>query len=249
MRAIHDILADDGVWVFEQSYLPTMLSQMAYDTVCHEHLSYYALKQIKWMTDRCGFKIIDLEINNTNGGSFCVLQAKIGSRHRECTARIDELLAAEEAAGLDTLRPFIEFRDAVVTQCDEFSQFVRSETAVGAIGPRVTASTKGNVLLQYCNFTAQDIQAIAEVNEEKIRMLYAADADSDPVGSRGAQAAARITCSFCPGTLRDGIVRREAAYYEKRKAGVSAPSCSATVAAAGSHTQCRGLVVPHELTV
>ena len=38
MRAVHEILADDGVWIFEQSYLPSMLSQLAYDTVCHEHL-------------------------------------------------------------------------------------------------------------------------------------------------------------------------------------------------------------------
>ncbi len=211
MRAIHDILADDGVWVFEQSYLPTMLSQMAYDTVCHEHLSYYALKQIKWMTDRCGFKIIDLEINNTNGGSFCVSVAKIGSRHRECTARIDELLAAEEAAGLDTLRPFIEFRDAVVTHRDELSQFVRSETAVGKTVFGYGASTKGNVLLQYCNFTAQDIQAIAEVNEEK----FGCYTPQTLIPIRSEAEVRKQQPDYLlvlPWHFRDGIVRREAAY-------------------------------------
>ena len=49
MREVHDVLADDGVWMFEQSYMPTMLETNSYDTVCHEHLEFYALRQIKWM--------------------------------------------------------------------------------------------------------------------------------------------------------------------------------------------------------
>ncbi|MDD2752086.1 MAG: methyltransferase domain-containing protein, partial [Candidatus Omnitrophica bacterium] len=61
MREIYESLADDGVWVFEQSYMPTMLSMNSYDTVCHEHLEYYRLKQIKWMTDEVGFKILNVE--------------------------------------------------------------------------------------------------------------------------------------------------------------------------------------------
>ena len=52
MKQIHRILDDQGIWVFEQSYLKTMLEQNAYDTICHEHLLYYAVRQIQWMTDR-----------------------------------------------------------------------------------------------------------------------------------------------------------------------------------------------------
>lgn len=211
MRAIHEILDDDGVWVFEQSYLPTMLSQLAYDTICHEHLSYYALKQIKWMTDRCGFKILDVELNDTNGGSFCVSVARQESRHVENTDCVNELLAAEEASGLDTLRPFIEFRDAVVRHRDELSSFVRGETSAGKTVFGYGASTKGNVLLQYCNFTPRDIRAIAEVNEEKfgcftpqtlIPILSEADV-------RRQQPDYLLVL---PWHFRSGIVRREAAY-------------------------------------
>ena len=56
MRQVYDVLADEGVWVFEQSYMPTMLETNSYDTVCHEHLEFYTLRQIKWMTDRVGFQ-------------------------------------------------------------------------------------------------------------------------------------------------------------------------------------------------
>jgi hypothetical protein len=211
MRAIHEILADDGVWVFEQSYLPSMLSQLAYDTICHEHLSYYALRQIKWMTDRCGFKILDVELNDANGGSFCVTVAKAASNHEANDRQVDELLWAEENAGLGTNRTFSAFRDAVTRHRDELCDFVRGETASGKSIFGYGASTKGNVLLQYCNFTPDEIRAIAEVNEEKfgcftpqtlIPILSEADV-------RRQQPDYLLVL---PWHFRHGIMRREAAY-------------------------------------
>jgi Putative zinc binding domain/Methyltransferase domain len=68
MQQVFDLLADDGIWVFEQSYMPTMLDTNSYDTVCHEHLEFYTVRQIKWMADRVGFKILDVEFNDINGG-------------------------------------------------------------------------------------------------------------------------------------------------------------------------------------
>src|SRR5260221_13890752 len=52
MKEVVEILEDNGLWVFEQSYMPSMLERNSYDTVCHEHLEYYALAQVKWMSDR-----------------------------------------------------------------------------------------------------------------------------------------------------------------------------------------------------
>ncbi|RPI87926.1 MAG: class I SAM-dependent methyltransferase, partial [Planctomycetaceae bacterium] len=167
MREICDVLDPEGIWVFEQSYLPTMLEQLAYDTICHEHLSYYGVRQIKYMTDRAGLKIVDVELNDTNGGSFCVTVAKAGSHHQARTARVESLLAAEERAGLDSQAPYTRFREDVRRHRDQLCDFVRNETAAGRSVAGYGASTKGNVLLQYCGFTRDDIRAIAEVNEEK----------------------------------------------------------------------------------
>src|ERR1700746_557581 len=72
MRDVYEALADDGLCVFEQSYMPAMLKTNSYDTVCHEHLEFYGLRQIKWMADRVGFRILDVEYNDVNGGSFSV---------------------------------------------------------------------------------------------------------------------------------------------------------------------------------
>jgi NDP-4-keto-2,6-dideoxyhexose 3-C-methyltransferase len=47
--------------------MPTMIDVVSYDTVCHEHLEYYALKQIKRMVEKVGMKIIDVALNDVNG--------------------------------------------------------------------------------------------------------------------------------------------------------------------------------------
>ncbi len=164
---IKSILADDGVWVFEQSYMPTMIQRNAYDTVCHEHLEYYGLRQIQWLAERVGFKILDAELNDINGGSFRVIVAHERSAYRPLADRVDKLLRQETAAGMNTLRPYLDFKKTVFAHRDELRRTVaeirqRGETILG-----YGASTKGNVVLQFCGFTEKDIPAIAEANPEK----------------------------------------------------------------------------------
>ncbi|WP_269390315.1 class I SAM-dependent methyltransferase [Hoeflea alexandrii] len=166
MHEVIQMLEDDGIWVLEQSYLPTMLARNSYDTVCHEHLEYYALAQIKWMTDRAGAKIIDVSFNDVNGGSFSLTVARKEAPQPEFYG-LSAILEHETALGLDGLAPFRAFADRVEKSRDalrEFFQMARQKGAyVGALG----ASTKGNVLLQYCGVTTDDIAAVGEVNEDK----------------------------------------------------------------------------------
>lgn len=166
MKEVYEVLADDGVWVFEQSYMPTMLEMNSYDTVCHEHLEFYAVKQIKWMTDRVGFKIIDVEFNDINGGSFSVTVSK--SKGGESVLPIvQDILNNELDKGLDTLIPFQKFAERVVKTKRDLLQFIEAARAndksIGVLG----ASTKGNVLLQYCGLTESEVEFLGEVNPEK----------------------------------------------------------------------------------
>ena len=85
-KDIHDLLDDNGIWTCEQSYLLTMLKTNSLDTICHEHLEYYALTQIKEIADRANLKIIDIKFNDSNGGSFRIYFAKKNcSTYNECT--------------------------------------------------------------------------------------------------------------------------------------------------------------------
>jgi hypothetical protein len=167
MQGVYDLLEDDGIWVFEQSYLPTMLSTNSYDTVCHEHLEYYRLKQIKWMADRVGFKIIDLEFNQINGGSFSVMVAKKCSSYRENSNLVDRIMKSEKKLGLHTLRPYQSFRQRVFQHKKKFQAQIHSINKKGKRVLGYGASTKGNVILQYCKLGEKDIPFIAEVNPDK----------------------------------------------------------------------------------
>ena len=166
MQQVHDILADDGIWVFEQSYMPLMLDTNSYDTVCHEHLEFYALRQIQWMAAHVGFKIVDVEFNDVNGGSFSVTVAKTAVQGNVDPA-IQAILDKEVAAGLGTLEPFHRFADRVAASRTALIDFVDRARAEGKTIGAIGASTKGNVLLQYCGLTPDRIVAVGEVNPEK----------------------------------------------------------------------------------
>ncbi|MDT8903853.1 class I SAM-dependent methyltransferase [Anaeroselena agilis] len=167
MRDVHESLADNGIWVFEQSYIPAMLQATAYDTICHEHLEYYALKQIKWMTDRVGLKITDIEFNDVNGGSFSVSAAKVGAPYPESTSLIQRILLAEEKIGLSGLKIYDKFRDSVERHRQQLVHFIARAKKAGKTVAGYGASTKGNVVLQYCGLSTEDIPYIAEVNRDK----------------------------------------------------------------------------------
>lgn len=166
MQEVFDILADDGIWVFEQSYMPTMLEARSFDTICQEHLEYYGLSQIKWMTDRVGFRIIDVELNDINGGSFSVTVAKQNSPYK-LADNLDELLQQEYKRGLATLQPYREFSEQIRLVKDDLLKFLHRAKQDGKKVMGIGASTKGNVILQYCGITEQDLSCIGDVNADK----------------------------------------------------------------------------------
>ena len=157
----------EGVWVFEQSYMPSMLKQTAYDTICHEHLEFYGLKQIVWLANEAGLDIVDVELNDVNGGSFSVTAARRGSRYNDANGVVTRLLASEEDAGLATLEPYRAFARRAEESRSALRDFVskakRENKRICGLG----ASTKGNVVLQYCGFTTDDIEMIGDVNADK----------------------------------------------------------------------------------
>ena len=166
MRDVHAILADDGIWVLEQSYMPLMLETNSYDTVCHEHLEYYALAQISWMANKVGFEVADVALNAVNGGSFSVVLQKTGGPLPVSDAVID-MAQREAVMGLGDVATYMAFRERVEVTRTALTEFLRTAKAEGRRVVGLGASTKGNVLLQYCNIDADLIDVIGEVNPDK----------------------------------------------------------------------------------
>ena len=168
-RDIYNILEEDGIWTCEQSYLLNMLKTNSIDTICHEHLEYYSLKQIKTIADYSNFKIIDIKFNSCNGGSFRIYFAKREStKYMECIDLINEILENENNFGLnsnDIFKDFIVNCDKEVKKLRDFIDIVNKN------GKKVYiygASTKGNCLLQYADLGEDKIKYAVERNPKKI---------------------------------------------------------------------------------
>lgn len=208
---VASVLDDGGVWHFEQSYLPLMLERNAYDTVCHEHVEYYALKQIKWMIDRCGLRILNVETNDVNGGSFAVTVAKESSGLRGNESAMNAMLKSEEDLRLHTPEPYAAFRDRVFSHREKLlatlARFSRTGKKVLGYG----ASTKGNVILQFCGVTATQLPAIAEVNSDKFGRFT--PGTLIPIISEAEAHAMNPGCLLVmPWHFRNNLIQRESAY-------------------------------------
>jgi hypothetical protein len=165
-KEISESLSNDGIWYLEQSYLVSMIRSTSYDTICHEHLEYYSLTSLNIIMTLAGLKIIDVSLNDTNGGSITITVAKIQSKYEVNTEYIDWLLAKETNFFCDSRKNLLMFNDKVKLHRDELKDLVLSlslKSLIWGLG----ASTKGNTILQYCGFTSKEIAYIVDVNPRK----------------------------------------------------------------------------------
>ena len=214
-RQISEVLATDGIWHFEQSYMPSMLRMNSYDTICHEHLEYYSLGVIQKILEQADLQIVDVVTNAVNGGSFAVT-----ATHRSCKTIkpnrpiIDWLLQQEDRMGLATPAPYREFEDRVFRHRDDLTRLIRALNDDGKKVLGYGASTKGNVTLQFCGLTAKDIPAIADVNPDKFGCVT--PGSHIPIVSESdAKAMNPDYFLVLPWHFKDGILRREKEYLSR----------------------------------
>ena len=167
VKDIEQCLTDSGIWHFEQSYMPSMLRTNSYDTICHEHLEFYSFKVVKNLLESCNMRVVDVQMNSINGGSFALTACKTGAEYVSNNAIINWMIQQEDDMGLDTPKPYRDFEERVFKHRKNLIDLIEALVSDGKKVYGYGASTKGNVLLQFCNFTTRQIPFIAEVNEEK----------------------------------------------------------------------------------
>lgn len=210
-RAVESALADDGIWVLEQSYLPTMLESNSFDTICHEHLEYYALRQIEELAERSGLRVFDVELNDTNGGSFRLALCRSKASFQTSHDRIKQIRHLEKTMALGTHEPYEAFRRRIEEARDRLVKFIDTERAAGRTFYLYGASTKGNTLLQYCGLDASKIVAAAERNPEKFGRRTPLT-DIPILSERECRAAKPDYFLVLPWHFRAEIIEREAEF-------------------------------------
>jgi NDP-4-keto-2,6-dideoxyhexose 3-C-methyltransferase len=161
------ILADDGLWILEQSYLPRMVERNSFDTICHEHLEYYSLKQIVDLAQRHGLRVFDVLLNDVNGGSFQVWVCRSAAPYAVNSEVIDSLLEKEKKDGYVSGTPILDLKVRVNAARSSALAFLADARRRGKLVHGYGASTKGNTLLQFFGITPELLPAIAERNHEK----------------------------------------------------------------------------------
>jgi hypothetical protein len=210
-REIAHVLAPDGLWHFEQSYMPSMLRMTSYDTICQEHVEYYSLRVVKDILAAADLRVLDVQMNAVNGGSFAVTAVHKDSPRRSNSAVVEWLLAQEERMGLGTPRPYRDFEERVFRHRDDLRRLLG---ALRNDGKRILgygASTKGNVVLQFCGIGPDLVEAIAEVNPDKFGCVTPGT-HIPIVSEKDARAMEPDYFLVLPWHFKDGILQREQKY-------------------------------------
>jgi len=169
-RAVADVLAPDGVWIIELAYLPTMLENDSYDTICHEHLEYYSLAVLERIAREANLRVFRVALNDINGGSIrCCLTHASNAKHGTAQdhARVSERRQAEFELQLDDDEPYRAFQRRIEKHREELGGLVRKLKREGKRIHIYGASTKGNTILQWCGIDNSMIECAADRNPEK----------------------------------------------------------------------------------
>ena len=169
MKQIRSLLAKDGIWALELSYMPLMLKNLTYDQICHEHVTYLGLQQMKWMVDKTDLKIVDVSFNFMNGGSFYLYVARKDSDFRSEDGKINEVLKSENC--LHELEYYDRFNNRILSHKDELQSILKMIKEAGKRVYGYGASTKGNIVLNLCGIDSKYLLKICDANPEKYDLL------------------------------------------------------------------------------
>jgi hypothetical protein len=132
-------------------------------------LEYYGLAPMERLFAEHQLQVVDVTLNNMNGGSFRIAVGHAGkvTPTDEARKRVQDLRLAEFELALDTDQPFAVFRRAIAKIKDDLRGILKKAKADKKLVHGYGASTKGNTILQYCDITPELMPAVADRNKDK----------------------------------------------------------------------------------
>jgi hypothetical protein len=159
LRAVSELVGDEGVFVSESHYLLNLVEELQYDTVYHEHLRFYSLRPLMEILRRAGFSVFDAQRVPTHGGSIRVWADK---GRREPTSRVSELLELEEERGLYEATTYERFRERVVASKHALLRLVLDARARGRV-VGIGAPGRASTVLNFCGLGPDLVEATVEL--------------------------------------------------------------------------------------
>lgn len=161
-KDIFDSLSKEGLWISEFSYFPLLLKNLTYDQICHEHVTYYTLSTFEKIVKKNGFKIIDFSLNEINGGSIEVVCAKKESKYKCEDKKLKLIFEDEKKINKESYFRFYQRINNIKNILNLFLNNIKKEEIIG-----YGASTKGNIVLNHCGISENNLKYICDSNPYK----------------------------------------------------------------------------------
>lgn len=163
VQGVKAALAPGGVLIVEVPYVQDLIEQVAFDTIYHEHLSYWSLGPIKRLFEDNGLTLFDVKHQDIHGGTIRVYGSHQGER--ATSDRMMEMLGVEQDSL--TRDKYLHFGLRAQGIKNDITSLVREIRARGKSVWAYGASAKGNTLLNYCELTNDDIPVAVDDNPKK----------------------------------------------------------------------------------
>ena len=160
------LLRENGNITIEFPHLLELVKHVEFDTIYHEHFSYFSVYAIEQVFSRHGLRLYDVERLPTHGGSLRIF-ATHAARAPADSAALREVRERESAAGLEDLATYAKFSKRVAECRDSLLAFLAAAQREGKRIAAYGAAAKGNTLLNFCGVTPQDIAFVADRNPHK----------------------------------------------------------------------------------
>jgi SAM-dependent methyltransferase len=161
------LLRPNGNVTIEFPHLLELIEHVEFDTIYHEHFSYFSVYAIERVFARHGLRLYDVERLPTHGGSLRIFAAHAARTDLKDSASLREVRAQENAAGLEDLATYLKFSKRVEECRDSLLAFLAAAKREGKRVAAYGAAAKGNTLLNFCGVTPQDIAFVADRNPHK----------------------------------------------------------------------------------
>lgn len=210
LRGCRDLLLPGGLVVVEVPHLSEMIDRVEYDTVYHEHLSYFSATALARLFAAAGLALVRIDRVPVHGGSLRVFATR---NDAGCGHSPDALafLDREREWGVDQPERYRGFARAVRENRDKLSGLLESLTAAGKTVAGYGAPAKGNVLLNYCGIDTTLLPFTVDRNPLKVGLYtpgtHIPVLPASALAERQPDYALVLAWNFA-----DEIVRQQAAY-------------------------------------
>ncbi len=211
---IKRILSDDGLWICEQSHSHSLIESNCYDSICHEHATYLSLSTFERICNEVGLKILDIRTNNINGGSFALVMSHESSNYNQDFNNINNFKQKEHDLKINAKETWIEFKYQVQKHKDDLINCIKQLKSENKKIFGYGASTKGNVILQYCGFSSKEIQFMLERDHLKYGLITPGSKIPIISEEEGRKMNPDVLIVF-PWHFKDEIIKRESQFLEK----------------------------------